>query len=155
MSFGVSLRKTLSSSETVPWASPFTILSMASWHIVRRIKEGTLYKAPSAVSFLPCSVAILLYLTRKYKVPDHWYPQDLQACSRVDEYLAWQHTTLRRSCLRALWHKVRPRGGGGGSARVSPQRGQGTIAFFFSIWIISTDLTLTPRILSSVVPMLL
>ncbi|XP_057156973.1 glutathione S-transferase theta-1 isoform X2 [Pan paniscus] len=52
------------------------------------------------------SVAILLYLTRKYKVPDYWYPQDLQARARVDEYLAWQHTTLRRSCLRALWHKV-------------------------------------------------
>ncbi|XP_066221592.1 glutathione S-transferase theta-1 isoform X1 [Saccopteryx leptura] len=52
------------------------------------------------------SVAILLYLTRKYKVPDHWYPQDLQARARVDEYLAWQHTTLRRNCLRALWHKT-------------------------------------------------
>ncbi|XP_012787931.2 glutathione S-transferase theta-1-like [Sorex araneus] len=52
------------------------------------------------------SVAILLYLTRKYKVPDHWYPQDLQARARVDEYLAWQHMNLRRSCLRALWHKV-------------------------------------------------
>ncbi|ELK15601.1 Glutathione S-transferase theta-1 [Pteropus alecto] len=52
------------------------------------------------------SVAILLYLTRKYKVPDHWYPQDLQARARVDEYLAWQHTTLRRNCLRALWHKA-------------------------------------------------
>ncbi|XP_039703624.1 glutathione S-transferase theta-1 isoform X2 [Pteropus medius] len=51
-------------------------------------------------------VAILLYLTRKYKVPDHWYPQDLQARARVDEYLAWQHTTLRRNCLRALWHKA-------------------------------------------------
>uniref|UniRef100_A0A8C6R500 Glutathione S-transferase theta-1-like n=3 Tax=Nannospalax galili TaxID=1026970 RepID=A0A8C6R500_NANGA len=51
-------------------------------------------------------VAILLYLTHKYKVPDYWYPQDLQARAHVDEYLAWQHTTLRRSCLRALWHKV-------------------------------------------------
>ncbi|OWK15419.1 GSTT1, partial [Cervus elaphus hippelaphus] len=38
-------------------------------------------------------------------VPDHWYPRDLQACARVDEYLAWQHAALRRSCLRALWHK--------------------------------------------------
>ncbi|XP_055976587.1 glutathione S-transferase theta-1-like [Sorex fumeus] len=52
------------------------------------------------------SVAILLYLARKYNVPDHWYPQDLQARARVDEYLAWQHLGLRRSCLRALWHKV-------------------------------------------------
>nr|XP_020009511.1 glutathione S-transferase theta-1-like [Castor canadensis] len=52
------------------------------------------------------SVAILLYLTHKCKVPDFWYPQDLQARACVDEYLAWQHTTLRRSCLRALWHKV-------------------------------------------------
>ncbi|XP_053443052.1 glutathione S-transferase theta-1 isoform X1 [Nycticebus coucang] len=52
------------------------------------------------------SVAILLYLTRKYEVPDYWYPQDLQARARVDEYLAWQHTGLRRNCLRALWHKV-------------------------------------------------
>ncbi|KAM5237769.1 uncharacterized protein ACOB6Z_012324 [Ctenodactylus gundi] len=52
------------------------------------------------------SVAILLYLARKYKVPDHWYPQDLQARARVDEYLAWQHTDLRRRCLQALWHKV-------------------------------------------------
>ncbi|KAM6156159.1 glutathione S-transferase theta-1-like isoform 1-T1 [Rhynchocyon petersi] len=52
------------------------------------------------------SVAILLYLARKYKVPDHWYPQDPQTCARVDEYLAWQHTNLRRNCLRALWYKV-------------------------------------------------
>lgn len=52
------------------------------------------------------SVAILLYLTRKFKVPDHWYPQELQARARVDEYLAWQHTTLRRNCLRTLWHKI-------------------------------------------------
>uniref|UniRef100_A0A8C5YEE6 glutathione transferase n=1 Tax=Microcebus murinus TaxID=30608 RepID=A0A8C5YEE6_MICMU len=52
------------------------------------------------------SVAILLYLARKYEAPDHWYPQDLQGRARVDEYLAWQHTALRRNCLRALWHKV-------------------------------------------------
>ncbi|XP_077016324.1 glutathione S-transferase theta-1-like [Tamandua tetradactyla] len=52
------------------------------------------------------SVAILLYLCRKYKAPDHWYPQDLHARTRVDEYLAWQHMMLRRSCSRALWQKV-------------------------------------------------
>ncbi|XP_006874993.1 PREDICTED: glutathione S-transferase theta-1-like [Chrysochloris asiatica] len=52
------------------------------------------------------SVAILLYLSRKYQTPDHWYPQDLQTRARVDEYLAWQHTALRYSCTRALWQKV-------------------------------------------------
>ncbi|KAF6278094.1 hypothetical protein mRhiFer1_009381 [Rhinolophus ferrumequinum] len=51
------------------------------------------------------SVAILLYLSRKYKAPDHWYPEDLQARARVDEYLAWQHTALRSSCTRAMWQK--------------------------------------------------
>lgn len=52
------------------------------------------------------SVAILLYLSRKYKAPDHWYPQDLQARARVDEYLSWQHTTLRSCCTRVLWQKI-------------------------------------------------
>uniref|UniRef100_K9II82 glutathione transferase n=1 Tax=Desmodus rotundus TaxID=9430 RepID=K9II82_DESRO len=52
------------------------------------------------------SVAILLYLSRKYEAPDHWYPQDLQARACVDEYLAWQHTALRSACTRALWQKM-------------------------------------------------
>lgn len=52
------------------------------------------------------SVAILLYLSRKYKTPDHWYPQDLRARARVDEYLSWQHTALRSCCTRALWQKM-------------------------------------------------
>ncbi|XP_068108239.1 glutathione S-transferase theta-1-like [Hyperolius riggenbachi] len=43
------------------------------------------------------STAMLLYMTNKYKTPDHWYPSDLQKRARVDEYLAWQHSTIRRS----------------------------------------------------------
>lgn len=78
-------------------------------------------------------MAILLYLARKYKVPDHWYPQDLQACARVDEYLAWQHTALRRNCLRALWHKVRCSPWGGGAVRASPHQGTGNLTFFLSV----------------------
>uniref|UniRef100_A0ABM5F258 glutathione transferase n=1 Tax=Pogona vitticeps TaxID=103695 RepID=A0ABM5F258_9SAUR len=41
------------------------------------------------------SIAILLYLTRKFQTPDHWYPSDLQERARVDEYLSWQHMDTR------------------------------------------------------------
>nr|XP_056715521.1 glutathione S-transferase theta-1-like [Euleptes europaea] len=41
------------------------------------------------------SIAILLYLARKFKTPDHWYPSDLQKRARVDEYLSWQHMATR------------------------------------------------------------
>ncbi|NXH09668.1 GSTT1 transferase, partial [Bucco capensis] len=41
------------------------------------------------------SIAILLYLARKFKTPDHWYPSDLQKRARVDEYLSWQHVSIR------------------------------------------------------------
>ncbi|ELW72605.1 Glutathione S-transferase theta-1 [Tupaia chinensis] len=76
----------------------------ALWHKVRQ-RDGEIGVGGDHDG-VSCSVAILLYLTRKYKVPDHWYPRDLQACARVDEYLSWQHTALRRNCLRALWHKI-------------------------------------------------
>jgi len=40
---------------------------------------------------------ILKYLARKYKVADNWYPADVKARARVDEYLDWQHTGLRKA----------------------------------------------------------
>ncbi|KAJ8776757.1 hypothetical protein J1605_015346 [Eschrichtius robustus] len=41
------------------------------------------------------SVAILLYLSHKCQTEAHWYPPELQAHTRVDEYLAWQHTAIQ------------------------------------------------------------
>ncbi|XP_029998369.1 glutathione S-transferase theta-1a [Sphaeramia orbicularis] len=43
------------------------------------------------------SIAILQYLLQKHSslVPDHWYPSDLQLRARVNEYLSWQHMTIR------------------------------------------------------------
>nr|QBR98219.1 glutathione S-transferase theta [Diaphanosoma celebensis] len=44
------------------------------------------------------SVAILRYLARERKVPDHWYPSDLKKQAKVDEYLEWQHLNTRLFC---------------------------------------------------------
>lgn len=51
------------------------------------------------------SVAILRYLCRQYNVDDHWYPKDLKAQARVDEYLEWQHLNTRISCAMYFQHK--------------------------------------------------
>ncbi|XP_006019954.1 glutathione S-transferase theta-2B [Alligator sinensis] len=52
------------------------------------------------------STAILLYLSRKFKTPDHWYPSDLQKRARVDEYLSWQHTAIRAAGCKVYLSKV-------------------------------------------------
>ncbi|NXX94456.1 GSTT1 transferase, partial [Centropus bengalensis] len=52
------------------------------------------------------SIAILLYLARKFKTPDHWYPSDLQKRARVDEYLSWQHITIRAKGSKVFLFKV-------------------------------------------------
>ncbi|XP_038053800.1 glutathione S-transferase theta-1-like isoform X2 [Patiria miniata] len=52
------------------------------------------------------SVAILQYLAEKYNVPDHWYPKDLQARSKVREYMAWQHMNTRMHCATVFIHEV-------------------------------------------------
>lgn len=41
------------------------------------------------------SIAILRYLCRKYTVLDHWYPKNIKAQSKVDEFLEWHHIGLR------------------------------------------------------------
>lgn len=53
------------------------------------------------------STAILLYLSRKYNTPDHWYPSDIQKRARVDEYLSWHHANIRANAPKTMWIKVR------------------------------------------------
>uniref|UniRef100_A0ABM5F244 glutathione transferase n=1 Tax=Pogona vitticeps TaxID=103695 RepID=A0ABM5F244_9SAUR len=50
--------------------------------------------------------AILLYLSRKYKTPDHWYPSDLRKRAKVDEYLSWHQANIRANAPKTMWIKV-------------------------------------------------
>ncbi|EOA98343.1 Glutathione S-transferase theta-1, partial [Anas platyrhynchos] len=52
------------------------------------------------------STAILLYLSRKYNTPDHWYPSDIQKRAQVDEYLSWHHANIRANAPKTMWIKV-------------------------------------------------
>uniref|UniRef100_A0A8D3AR66 glutathione transferase n=2 Tax=Scophthalmus maximus TaxID=52904 RepID=A0A8D3AR66_SCOMX len=49
------------------------------------------------------SIAILLYLAEKFKTPDYWYPADLHQRARVNEYLSWQHMTIRLQGSKVFW----------------------------------------------------
>ncbi|XP_077163467.1 glutathione S-transferase theta-1-like [Paroedura picta] len=51
-------------------------------------------------------IAILLYLSRKYNTPDHWYPSDIQKRAKVDEYLSWHQTNIRSNAPKTMWIKV-------------------------------------------------
>ncbi|KAH8418674.1 hypothetical protein KR222_009622 [Zaprionus bogoriensis] len=44
------------------------------------------------------SVAIVRYLADKNKLPEQLYPKSLEARARVDEFLEWQHLTVRLAC---------------------------------------------------------
>uniref|UniRef100_A0A6I8Q8F9 GST C-terminal domain-containing protein n=1 Tax=Xenopus tropicalis TaxID=8364 RepID=A0A6I8Q8F9_XENTR len=49
--------------------------------------------------------AMILYLARRYKTPDHWYPSDPQKCAQVDEYLAGQHNNTSPNSIKVFWAK--------------------------------------------------
>lgn len=40
------------------------------------------------------TVAIFHYLGRKEIIPERWYPKDLKARTRIDEFLQWNHNNL-------------------------------------------------------------
>jgi len=49
------------------------------------------------------SHAILRYLHRIHKTPDHWYPSDPKKVAKIDAYLDWHHTGLRKSISYLIW----------------------------------------------------
>ncbi|KAF7476369.1 glutathione S-transferase theta-2B isoform X1 [Marmota monax] len=52
------------------------------------------------------SSAILIYLSCKYQVADHWYPSDLQTRSQIHEYLGWHADNIRNIFGVTLWIRV-------------------------------------------------
>ena len=47
------------------------------------------------------------YICAKYKLPDHWYPIDINKRAKIDEYLSWHHTNTRPASIDITWGKVR------------------------------------------------
>uniref|UniRef100_A0A914WKP8 Glutathione transferase n=1 Tax=Plectus sambesii TaxID=2011161 RepID=A0A914WKP8_9BILA len=45
------------------------------------------------------SVAILQYLAATFNTKDHWYPKANKTRARIDEYLAWHHSNLRKTAV--------------------------------------------------------
>ncbi|XP_058387878.1 glutathione S-transferase theta-2B-like isoform X2 [Diceros bicornis minor] len=52
------------------------------------------------------SVAILIFLSAKYRTADHWYPADLQARAHIHEYLGWHADCIRGTFGVPLWTQV-------------------------------------------------
>jgi len=45
------------------------------------------------------SVAIMQYLAATFNTKDHWYPKANKTRARVDEYLSWHHSNMRRTAV--------------------------------------------------------
>ncbi|XP_055976768.1 glutathione S-transferase theta-2B-like [Sorex fumeus] len=52
------------------------------------------------------SVAIMIYLSTKYKTANHWYPPDPSIRARIHEYLGWHADCIRGTFGVPLWVKV-------------------------------------------------
>ncbi|KAJ8023994.1 Glutathione S-transferase theta-1 [Holothuria leucospilota] len=49
------------------------------------------------------SPAIARYIISNVKCDDHWYPADLKKRARVDEFLSYHHTTIRKAGVRVAF----------------------------------------------------
>lgn len=89
----------------------FLSLSVAGEHLTEEFKQKI-----NRFQRVPCindsgyklaeSVAILRYLSAKGKIPESLYPKYFVEQARVDEFLEWQHITLRVTCamyFRTIW----------------------------------------------------
>ncbi|XP_060568670.1 glutathione S-transferase theta-1-like [Ruditapes philippinarum] len=60
------------------------------------------------------SAAIMRYMALKNNVADHWFPrQDLRKQAKIDEFINWQHQSVRKPCVELFIAKFRSRIGVG------------------------------------------
>ena len=62
------------------------------------------FQCAKGISFVN-SVAILIYLA-SFSTQDHWYPENRRQRALVDEYMAWQHTGLRKHGMALFIQQV-------------------------------------------------
>lgn len=75
------------------------------WETSKVLKSLLPVVLTASLSMVP-STAILIYLSSKYQVADHWYPADLQARAQIHEYLGWHADNIRGTFGVLLWTKV-------------------------------------------------
>lgn len=75
------------------------------WETSKDLKSPLPIVLIASLPMVP-STAILIYLSSKYPVADHWYPADLQARAQIHEYLGWHADNIRGTFGVLLWTKV-------------------------------------------------
>ncbi|XP_004607499.1 glutathione S-transferase theta-2B-like isoform X1 [Sorex araneus] len=87
-----------------------TVELLKGQHLTKDFSQvNSLQKVPTLKDgdfILTESVAILIYLSTKYKTADHWYPPELPIRARVHEYLGWHGDCIRGTFGVSLWVKA-------------------------------------------------
>ncbi|XP_017486548.1 PREDICTED: glutathione S-transferase theta-1-like [Rhagoletis zephyria] len=90
------------------------------------------------------SIAVLRYLSAKGKIPEYLYPKYFLEQARVDEFLEWQHNTLRISCalyFRTIWLDPLLTGNRPTTEKIEKLKNQmeGNLDIIENVWLAKTD----------------